>query len=84
MWFMIKLRAAGATHVGLIRTNNEDAYLVKPETGLAALSDGMGGAAAGEIASRYFIQAVHETFGEKSGAGRGERCPGETGIQAFE
>jgi len=38
---MIRLLAAGATDVGLWRTNNEDAYLVMPEAGLLALSDGM-------------------------------------------
>src|SRR5688500_6504880 len=59
---MIRLLAAGATDVGLWRTNNEDAYLVMPEAGLLALSDGMGGAAAGEIASRYFIEAAQAAF----------------------
>ena len=60
---MVKLLSAGATHVGLVRTNNEDAYLAMPEAGLFALSDGMGGAAAGEIASRYFIEAAETIFG---------------------
>ena len=55
---MVRLLAAGATDVGLWRTNNEDAYLVMPEAGLFALSDGMGGAAAGEIASGYFIETA--------------------------
>ena len=55
---MIRLISAAATHVGLLRTNNEDACLAMPEAGIFAISDGMGGAAAGEIASRYFIEAV--------------------------
>ncbi len=59
---MVRLLAAGATDVGLWRTNNEDAYLVMPEAGLFALSDGMGGAAAGEIASGYFIETAQAAF----------------------
>jgi serine/threonine protein phosphatase PrpC len=55
---MIRLLSAAATHLGLVRINNEDAYLSMPETGLFALSDGMGGEAAGEIASRYFIDTA--------------------------
>lgn len=59
---MIRLLSAGATDVGLLRSNNEDAYLVMPEAGLFAVSDGMGGEAAGEIASRYFIEAAQAAF----------------------
>ena len=59
---MINIISASATDVGLRRTNNEDDYLALPEHGLFALSDGMGGAAAGEIASRYFIDTVSEVF----------------------
>lgn len=40
-----------ATHVGLVRTNNEDAMLSEPETGLWLIADGMGGHDAGEVAS---------------------------------
>ncbi len=60
---MIRLISAGATHVGLVRTNNEDAFLAMPEAGLFAISDGMGGAAAGEIASRYFIETAQAVLG---------------------
>lgn len=59
---MIKLLSAGKTDVGLQRENNEDAFLHMPESGLFALSDGMGGAAAGEIASRFFIETVESVF----------------------
>src|SRR6184192_1458771 len=59
---MFRLLSASATHLGLVRTNNEDAYLAMPEAGLFALSDGMGGAAAGEVASRYFVETVEQVF----------------------
>ncbi len=61
---MVRILSASATHIGLVRTNNEDAYLAMPEAGLFALSDGMGGAAAGEVASRYFVEAVEQVFTE--------------------
>ena len=59
---MVRLLSAGRTHVGLLRSNNEDAYIAMSEAGVFAVSDGMGGAAAGEIASRYFIEAVEQVF----------------------
>jgi len=42
---------AGLTDKGTVRGNNEDALLVMPEYGCFAVSDGMGGADAGEISS---------------------------------
>lgn len=46
-----------ATHVGKVRKNNEDALIViEPETFVAA--DGMGGQAAGEVASGILIDTV--------------------------
>jgi serine/threonine protein phosphatase PrpC len=59
---MVRLHSGGATDVGLWRSHNEDAFLVLPEAGIFALSDGMGGAAAGEIASAYFIETAQAVF----------------------
>lgn len=50
--------------VGLRRTNNEDAFMVKPELGLCAVADGMGGAASGEVASRIFCDTLFEVFSQ--------------------
>lgn len=61
---MIRLIAVGATDVGLRRSNNEDAYTVMPEAGVFALADGMGGAAAGEVASSYFIETTQAIFAD--------------------
>ena len=53
---------ASATDTGRKRRRNEDAFVVRPP--LFAVADGMGGAQAGEIASRLVAEALRE-----SGAG---------------
>src|SRR5713226_6570788 len=50
----------GATDVGRKRTSNEDAFLVDDDLGLYVVADGMGGHAAGEVASQ---EAVEHVFG---------------------
>jgi PPM family protein phosphatase len=42
---------SAASHPGLMRDNNEDCFLSRPEHGLWLVADGMGGHEAGEVAS---------------------------------
>src|SRR4030042_509870 len=49
---MSRIISFGKSDVGLRRSNNEDALVLKPELSLWAVADGMGGAAAGEVDSR--------------------------------
>jgi serine/threonine protein phosphatase PrpC len=47
-----------ATHVGNVRQRNEDSYLTRPEAGIWAVADGMGGHEAGDLASQTVIAAL--------------------------
>lgn len=60
-------RRAGVTDTGRKRRRNEDAYVLRPP--LFAVADGMGGAQAGEIASRLATEAL----GADAGNGNAEQ-----------
>ena len=63
----------GKSDPGLKRPNNEDAFLIEPELGLNILADGMGGAAAGELASQIFTETAHELLSHTPPATEEER-----------
>lgn len=56
----MQVKACGMTHVGRQRQHNEDSYLVEDAAMLFLVADGMGGHAAGEIASRIAVDSVSE------------------------
>jgi serine/threonine-protein phosphatase Stp1 len=51
---------AAGTHVGKVRSVNEDSCLARPEIGLFAVADGVGGAHAGEYASGLLATVLKE------------------------
>ena len=62
------VRIAGDTHVGKVRTNNEDSLIVDPERGLFVVLDGMGGANAGDVASQTARDAIHSFVAARRGS----------------
>jgi len=63
----LTLVVASLTNVGCVRTNNEDSHAIllgeDPARGnLLVVADGMGGAAAGEVASRIAVSVVSEEY----------------------
>ncbi|TMK44894.1 MAG: Stp1/IreP family PP2C-type Ser/Thr phosphatase [Actinobacteria bacterium] len=61
----MRVTAAAATDVGLVREGNEDSYLT--EGPLFAVADGMGGHRGGEVASQLAVETLEKLF--KEGAG---------------
>jgi serine/threonine protein phosphatase PrpC len=54
----LHIESAGSTHPGRVRDENQDAYIARPEVGLWAVADGMGGHSAGQLASRATVDAL--------------------------
>jgi protein phosphatase len=52
--------AAARTDVGRKRQGNEDTFCLEPTLGLYVVADGMGGHAAGEVASRLAVDTIRE------------------------
>jgi serine/threonine protein phosphatase PrpC len=59
---MPRRKFAGKTDIGLKRKNNEDAFFIGPDLHFCLAADGIGGAAAGAVASKIFAESTIETF----------------------
>jgi serine/threonine protein phosphatase Stp1 len=60
----------GRSHVGCRRKVNEDALLARPDLGLWAVADGVGGHAAGDLASALVVERLEHTVAGPEGAAR--------------
>ena len=74
----LMIESFGLTNPGCVRKNNEDYYILAPEVGLYVVADGMGGAQAGEHASKLAAETVLETVMHAESPGP------ETLLKAFE
>lgn len=72
------IESFGLSDPGCVRNNNEDYYLVAPELGLYVVADGMGGAQAGEHASKLAAETVLESVSKS------DRVQPEILLRAFE
>ena len=73
------IKTCGISDVGLVRSHNEDSLVVDDELGLYAVADGMGGALAGETASRIAIETLVAEVGRD-----GREASASTLVRAVE
>jgi len=65
------MKVAAISDRGLVRSNNEDSYLVDLNHGLLVVCDGMGGHNGGEVASAIAVETISQIFSSS-----GEELPG--------
>jgi protein phosphatase len=68
----MRISCAGNTDVGVVRSGNEDSFLLECALGLFIVADGMGGHAAGEVASEMAVRIISKELGSLRGLGDGE------------
>jgi protein phosphatase len=72
---MLRISSAVASHPGLRREENEDSYSRRDDLALYMVADGMGGHAAGEIASKIAVDTIESFVSDTSDADMNRTWP---------
>src|SRR4030095_2510011 len=72
---MTRLSSAVASDPGLRRESNEDSFCTRTDLGLYMVADGMGGHAAGEVASQTAVKAVEDFINDTKDADTNRTWP---------
>jgi protein phosphatase len=76
----ILFETGAATHIGKVRQRNEDSYLTRPEVGIWAVADGMGGHEDGDLASQTVIAALQSIERPTSAVDLLDRCKSQVAL----